>query len=276
VILSEGDVDLYYTTHGSGSPLLLMHGGLGPDHTYFRPWLDGLADVATLIYYDHRGGGRSSRLDSFAGITHQTFVEDADRLREHLGHDTMVLLGHSYGGMLAIEYALRHQDRLDGLVLCCTAPAWDYDDELARNAAARATPAQLESLQKMRDVPLESDEVFGRLWADIQPLYFHHVDSSIIARMDANTCYSAAAYYLSELLLADFNISDQLPRITVPTLIIAGRDDWVTPMSQARRLQAGLPHAQLVVFEKSGHYPFIEEGSLFLQALRGWLESLDR
>src|SRR4051794_5275320 len=104
--------ELYYTTHGHGRPLLVMHGGLGLDHAYFRPWLDALGDVSELIYYDHRGNGKSARPTDWSGVTHATWADDADALREQLGHERITLYGHSYGGFLALEYALRHADHL--------------------------------------------------------------------------------------------------------------------------------------------------------------------
>ena len=267
--------ELYYATHGAGRPLVVMHGGLGPDHTYFRPWLDALGDEIRLIYYDHRGGGRSSRLESFDGITNDTLTDDTDRLREHLGYDRIVLLGHSYGGMLALEYALRHPDRLAGLILCCTAPAWDYGDEIDRLAAARGAPRSLEARERDRDRVIESDEVMRRHWVDIQPLYFHRVDPEIITAMDDGMIYSAAAFNLSEILLADWNVSGRLPEITVPTLVICGRDAWVTPPSQAERMMAALPNATLAMFEESGHYPFAEEHERFTATIRDWVSALD-
>ena len=133
---------LFYTTHGHGIPTLLMHGGPGLDHTYFRPWLDALGDVAELIYHDHRGNGRSERPSSLDELNHETWVEDADRLRAVLGHERIVVLGHSYGGLLAQEYALAHPERLAGLILCCTAPAMDYQETMIANARARGTSAQ--------------------------------------------------------------------------------------------------------------------------------------
>lgn len=268
------DVELFYETSGNGVPLMLMHGGMGPDHTYFRPWFDALGNVASLIYYDHRSGGRSSRIASFAGISHDTLTADADRLRAHLGHDRMVLLGHSYGGMLALEYALRYPERLAGLILCCTAPAWDYDDELAENSEARGTPDILAARDALHDLPLPSDEVFGDLWNRIQPLYFHRPHVAAMREMHAKMVYSASAYHLSEILLADFNLEDRLPEIQTPTLIVVGADDWVTPMSQAIRMQRSLPDATTLVFEESGHYPFIEEHETFTSSLAAWLSSL--
>lgn len=94
------DTELFFEPFGQGHPVLIMHGGLGLDHTYFRPWLDKLADVAELIYYDHRANGRSARPSVIEGIGHETWAADADALRAHLGYDRIILLGHSYGGFL--------------------------------------------------------------------------------------------------------------------------------------------------------------------------------
>ena len=268
------DVELFYETSGNGIPLMLMHGGMGPDHTYFRPWFDALGDVASLIYYDHRSGGRSSRVESFDGISHDTLTADADRLRAYLGYDQMVLLGHSYGGMLALEYALRYPEHLAGLILCCTAPAWDYDAELVENSEARGTPEILAARDALHVLPLPSDEVFGDLWDRIQPLYFHRPHPAEMQAMHEKMTYSASAYHLSEILLADFNLDDRLPEIKTPTLIVVGADDWVTPMSQAIRMQRQLPNATTLVFKESGHYPFIEEHEKFTSSVGAWLRQL--
>jgi proline iminopeptidase len=89
--------------------------------------------------------------------------------------------------------------------------------------------------------------------------------------MDAGIRYSASAYELSEILLADFDISDRIRAITVPTLILVGGDDWVTPLSQARRIHSVLPHAELAIFAASGHYPFVEEHERFIARVGGWI-----
>ena len=91
------DIQLWVECAGEGAPLLVMHGGPGLDHTYFRPHLDNLAKTHNVIYYDHRGNGRSSPVQNWEGITHATWVEDADQLRASLGHEKIFLFGHSYG-----------------------------------------------------------------------------------------------------------------------------------------------------------------------------------
>jgi proline iminopeptidase len=267
---------LFYTTLGQGRPILTMHGGLGFDHTQFRPWLDPLGDQATLIFYDQRGQGQSDRLDSFEGVTHETLVDDADALRAQLGYERVILLGHSYGGFLAQDYALRHGDHLAGLILVDTAPVVNYPDVIVGNAQARGTPAQFQAAVQGLSAPAASDEEFRQIWKTILPLYFHKYDPAIGAAMDAQTRYTAAAYNQGSAHgLPAFNTLPRLDEITVPTLVLGGRYDWITPPEYgAERLRAGIPNSELVIFEESGHYPFIEEPEKFQAAVTAWLARL--
>ena len=131
--------ELFVETVGEGPALLLLHGGLGLDHTYFRPAFDQLADQATVIYYDHRGNGRSAAPDDYAAaITFDHLVADAVGVLDALGVEQATVLGHSYGGFIAQPLAAAHPDRITKLVLCNTVPAFDYqpapsgsDDALA-------------------------------------------------------------------------------------------------------------------------------------------------
>lgn len=266
--------ELFYEVHGSGLPMLVMHGGFGPDHSYFRPWLDALGDRVQLVYYDHRGGGRSARPPSLDGVTMQTWVDDADALRAHLGFDRLLVLGHSYGGFVAQEYALSYGDRLAGLVLCCTAPAWDYLDAIDANAQARGTPEAIEAHRQLGSGPVANDATFGQLWLRMAPLYFKRYDPDIGPSIHSATAYSAAAYNQSEVALVGWSTVDRLGSITAPTLIVASRDDWVTPVAQSERMLAELPNADLVVFEESGHYPFVEEHAGFVKVISEWVAAL--
>jgi len=104
-IIPANGTELYYVEAGSGLPCLVMHGGLGVDHTYLHPWLDPLGDVLRLIYYDHRGNGRSGR-PALETLTFDQFCADADTLRSALGLDRVAVMGSSYGGFIALEYAV--------------------------------------------------------------------------------------------------------------------------------------------------------------------------
>jgi proline iminopeptidase len=118
-----------------------QHGGLGLDHTHLHPWLDPLGDVLRLVYYDHRGNGRSD--GPFQKTwTHADLTADAEALRRELGLGRMVLLGHSYGGFLALDYAVRYPDLLSHLILVSTAPAVDYGRSCGPTCASGAPPRQ--------------------------------------------------------------------------------------------------------------------------------------
>ena len=123
--------DLFYIEVGEGLPCLVMHGGLGFDHTGLHPWLDPLGEQMHLIYYDHRGNGRSGRPPPET-ITLEQLCSDADALREHLGIEKVAVLGYSFGGCIALEYALCYPERLSHLILVDTAPAFDYGEERSR------------------------------------------------------------------------------------------------------------------------------------------------
>ncbi|MFL5704684.1 MAG: alpha/beta fold hydrolase [Ktedonobacteraceae bacterium] len=268
--------EVFYTSNGHGRPMFLMHGGSGLDHTYFRPWLDTLSDQVQLIYYDQLGQGRSTRPQSYEDITMATWADEADALRAQLGHDRIILFGHSYGGFIAQEYALRHGEHLDGLILCNTAPALDYPDVIMANAQTRGTPEQVQAFVAGISAPVADDASWRQLWVTILPLYFNRYDPKVAAALDEATQYSAGAFNQGMgKILPTFNTISRLSEITVPTLIIAGRHDWITPPAQgAERLHAGLPHSQLAIFEDSGHFPFIEEHDKFVTTVRDWINGL--
>ncbi len=257
-------------------PLMLMHGGMGFDHTYFRPWLDPLAKKFQLIFYDHRGNGRSAPLDDFAGVDQGAWADDADALRRHLGHEKIILLGHSAGAFAAQEYALRYGDHLAGLVLCSAAPVIDYPNVIMANAQARTTPEQLRTVGKLFSSPFISND---EMRADIEmllPLYFKNYDPEIGWRMAKDMQFSCDAFnHFSAVCVPAMNFLPRLHEISVPTLVISGRHDWIMPLAEGgERLHAGIAKSELAIFEQSGHFPFIEEWELFIKTISEWADRM--
>ena len=269
---------IFYDTHGQGRPLVLVHGGTGLDHTYFRPWLDPLGEQAQLIFYDLLGNGRSSRPESFEGITMESWADDIDALRAYLGHEKIILLGHSFGGFIAQVYALRHPDRLIGLILSDTAPALDYPEVIGANAQARGTPEQVQMVGSGLSNPaaLEDDAAWREAWKVILPLYFHTYNPQVAEVMDEKTHYSGRGFsHGFTYCLPTYNVAPRLGEITAPTLLLSGQDDWITPPAYGvERIHAAVPNSTKVIFENSGHFPFIEEQAQFLSAVKGWLKTL--
>lgn len=262
--------DLYFRRMGSGVPVLCMHGGLGLDHTTFLPWLEPLAGQAELVLYDHRGNGRSPALGD--GSAWEVWVEDADALID----EPFILLGHSYGSFLAQAYALAHPERLRGLVLVSSAPALDHIGEALAIAQARGTPDQFAALAEGFSAPAADDASFRALWNQVLPIYFHRFDPEVAAEMDRRCTYSAEGFNRGQAHLQGFDHRGRLGSISAPTLLIAGASDWVAPPRLgADRMAAEIPDARVVVFEQSGHFPFVEEPDRFASVVGGWLAGLE-
>jgi proline iminopeptidase len=261
------NTQIFYTTSGTGLPCLVMHGGLGLDHTYLGG-LDSLSDVLHLIYYDHRHNGRSGR-PPLETVTHAQLADDAEALRQHLGLGKVAVLGHSYGGFIALEYALRHPDSVSHLILLDTAPAFNYGEEIMDNARAMgATPEMLEALGASSS---GDDEAMKNTLKIILPLYFHRYQPAYAALL-ADSIVCAACEGHQEKLLSTYNTLPHLHEIGCPTLILVGRHDFICPPSQAQLMHASIAQSRLLVFENSGHFPWIEEPELFMQTVKEWLE----
>lgn len=274
-LLVDG-TEFFCQRHGRGVPILVIHGGPGLDHSYFRPWLDGLGNEAELIYLDLRGNGRSGGRNTINEITIESWAADVDKLRQTLGLGRCVVLGHSFGAFVALEYARTFSEHLLGLALCSATPALDYPAQAMSNAQALATGPQLQAIMHCLSQPVKDDLTFRKLWMQTLPVYFHRYEPAIGAGMDDTTAYSAAAYNRGTFdLLPNFNAVPWLGDISAPTLILVGRHDWLMPMEHgAERLKRGIRRAAVQVFEQSGHFPFIEETVGFCQTLREWLRKL--
>lgn len=260
--------ELFYREVGAGRPCLVMHGGLGSDHEHLRPWVDALDDVLRLVYYDHRGNGRSGRppLDT---ITYAQLAADADALRARLGPEKICVMGFSAGGAIALHYALAYPDRLAGLILVGAHAAWDYADEIAAGLERRDPAGELRA--HFAAPPPATDEELARLVEAIMPLYYHRFDPEANRRHLDGVIWSASAQARYGEILPTHDVAARLGEIAAPTLVLVGRDDFITPVAQAERLARGIPGAELVVFERSGHLPYVEEPAAFAAAVRAWL-----
>jgi proline iminopeptidase len=267
-ILATDGAELFYQIVGKGEPCLVLHGGPGIDHTSLRPWLDPLGEHAQLVFLDQRGNGRSTMRPGEIPDFKQ-LCADADALRTAVGAERVALLGHSFGGFVALEYALRYPERVRHLILVDSAPSFDYGEEIKENIARRELSE--ETLAAVSAPPPSSDAEFGAMWRAVLPLYFHHYDASLAKQTFAETVYRAAAAAWGSALFASYNVVTRLGAINAPTLVVVGEDDLICPPRQARRLQAGISGAQLVPIPGCGHFPFVERPDEFLAVVRRWL-----
>ena len=260
--------EIFYQRHGHGLPCLVMHGGLGCDHSYMHPWMDALGDTLELIYYDHRGNGRSGRPD-LETLNFEQFAADADALREYLGFETIAVLGSSYGGFIAQEYAIRYPNRVSHAIFMDTAPAFDYAEEVKFHATRKgATPEMLKVLDALEP---ETDEDFAKMMDLLGPLYYFNFDPDLAARAMGNTVYCGSAARRGMKLLEGWDTRPRLHQVRAPTLVLVGRDDYITPPNKSEDIQRHIPGAKLVIFEQSGHMPHLEEPEAFFTTIRDFV-----
>lgn len=257
-----------FADHGRGPALLAVHGGPGTDHGLFRPYLDPLAEDVRLVFFDLPGHGESSSMEDENLSSMSASIDD---VRTALEVETVALLGSSYGGFLALTYALAHPGTVAALVLVGTSPSHGFRDESIKVAEQRATPEMLKSLHRLWDGSLSSDAAFAWAWKDILPLYFHQLPSAEVDALARRCSYTLETRRRILPTLQGYDLRDRLTEIDAPVLVITGRHDWITSLRQAEELVAGLRHGELVIFEDSGHYPFIEEQGRFLTVVREWL-----
>lgn len=263
-------VDLYFDVISSGlavdfagdreKPVLfIQHGGPGADHSYFRPWLDPLGEVAQVVFIDHRGTGFSSSapLETY---TIEQIADDIEALRHHLGLGKIMFLGHSFGGMVGQVYAQRHPASLSKLILSHTAPDYGFWEEAQEIAMRIATPEQKEVFRELFEGGITNQEEYEAWWERCYPLYFRHADQEVLDQLSAR---SRGKFEVSQYMMANeipkYDALAGLADIDVPTLVLSSAYDWVTPPSQGERIAAAIPNAEYVLFEESGHEPFARE-----------------
>jgi len=280
-LLSLEDARLFYEVMGTGDPIIVVHGGPGLDHAYLRPGLDALANRNTVVYYDQRGTGRSTAELVESAINLDTFVDDIDALRQVLGYERVSVLGHSFGVLIAIEYAARHPENVRALILMNPVePGSRFAEQTAQRQRSRVTVADSTEL-----ADLTSSEGFAaRDPATLSQVYrvaFRQAfrDRDLIDQLDLDLASSTAknGQDVAALLGASFGTVDwwdRLPGIEVPTLVLHGRYD-TPPVQMSRELAEAFPDGSFEVLN-SGHFPYLEDRSGLLSAISGFFAGLGR
>lgn len=263
-----GGTTIWYDTAGSGPVCLVMHGGLGIDHSLYRPAFDFLAERHTVVYYDHRGNGRSGR-PPIETLTMERLADDAAALADHLAADRVAVLGHSYGGFVAQEFALRHPDRLAELILVDTTPGQLGAGESPSSEQGPPPPPEL--IEALSSTP-STDEEYEAVMRKLLGLYLHTADPATLEASLDRTIFDGHAMVRSMEILQTWSVVDRLPQIGAPTLVVVGRHDVATSWPQAYRIGRRVVGAEVVVFEDSGHMPFIDEPERFRDVLTDWLD----
>jgi proline iminopeptidase len=280
-----GDAALYAREVGRGRPLIVLHGGPDFDQGYLLPELDELADAYRLIYYDQRGRGKSAENVRPEDVTLASDLDDLDNVRRYFRLDAPVLLGHSWGTVLALEFALRHPTSVSHLVLMNPAPVSQAQVAKLRQSYV----AQLGSdMDRQRAIQAEAaykegdpDTVAARYRIHFKHALERPADyEKLMARMSASFRSQGKEgilkawaveerLYRDTWLLPGYDLLPKVRNLRIPTLVIVGEQDFIPP-AIASEIARALPDSTLVVIPKCGHFAYLECGSAVRSAVNSF------
>lgn len=264
------NVELFYREVGHGRPIILLHGGPDFDHTYLLPDMDRLSDSYRLIYYDQRGRGKSGGNVQPEDVTIKTEIEDLEGLRKHFQLDSVAVLGHSWGGVLAMEYAIRHPDRVSHMILMNTAAA-SHEDYLVQRQEVRSRKAVYADALN----PLVSSAEYQAGDSDAVAAYYRiqygttikqpeHLETLMRSLKFSFTKEGILKWRAIEDRLLDetwrsseYDLFPKLKGLRIPTLVIHGDYDFI-PAECAEHIAESIPGARFALLRECGHFSYIE------------------
>jgi proline iminopeptidase len=284
-------VDLFVREEGDGTPLVLIPGGPGNTQQSFHPFFGQASDFARVIYYDPRGTGDSDWTPGPDGYSAEQAVEDLDGLRAALGIDRWVVLGWSFGGLLAQRYALRYPRRVAGLVLVSTSVPMDADvgDSDGRRYMS---PVEQETIRALyRDgvrtiVPVHSEELDlaetrrlvyrAYLNGEWKRQFFFRPSFERMAQV-ARWEWVHDRDYTTRVASSGFarDLTGAFRDWTTPTLIVEGEWDPEWGPAKPRVLREQFPHAEVVVLHGASHHAFAERPVRFFGLLERFISGVE-
>ncbi|MCC7024724.1 MAG: proline iminopeptidase-family hydrolase [Thermomicrobiales bacterium] len=282
--------ETWYRIVGNGEepgkfPLLCLHGGPGAAHDYLES-LDAIADTGRrVIYYDQIGCSRSAIPESKPEMwTIELYVEEVDAVRQALGLDRIHLLGQSWGGMLAMEYALTQPRGLESLTIA-SSPAsmiqWveeanrlraDLPPEVQQTLLRHEAAGTVDSPEYQEAMQVFYDRHVCRVVPN--PEYVQRSFASIAANPEVYHTMNGPSEFHVVGTLKEWDIIPRLGEIRAPTLVTSGRFDEATPLI-AETVRNGIPGAEWVIFEESSHMAHAEEPERYMQVLDAFLTGVE-
>ena len=256
-MLTLSDVELYYEVYGDGPPLLLV-AGLASDSQSWGSSLPPLAEHFTVICPDNRGVGRSKPAD--APISIDKMADDCAALVRSLGYEKVYVLGHSMGGFVAQKMAVRFPELVDRLVLAGSGSKFS-----ARNAALFSDA--VETLERGADPVLWFRNIFYWLFT---PAFFEQpgmLDAAVNYALNYPWPQETVSFRNQVEAVRNFDATADLPKITAPTLVLAGAEDLLFTPDESREFATRLPNATLEIIEGAAHSIHMERGSEFVRAI---------
>ncbi len=251
----------------------VLPGGPGADHTIYEKYVY-LQDVVDLVFHDPRGCGESTTSVS-SDYTMENYIEDVEAIRKSLSLEKFIVLGKSYGAMCALGFALRYPHSVNKLILSAGAPSFRFLETAKQTMKRIGTPEQIKISEKLWAGSFKNREEVSE--------YFHLTNTlySVKARdQKIESNLTKKGQHFSYQVLNEgfrqtfwhFDFENELHRVASPTLILAGREDWVTHPKFSEYMATRIPHSQLRVFENASHAMEVDVTEDYFQTIREFLK----
>lgn len=277
---------VWYRNVGGGAeheraPLMILHGGPGASHDYLENLQALASETRRVFFYDQLGSGRSDHPDDRALCTVARFADELDTVRRELGLTRVHILGQSWGGMLAQEYALRQPQGLLSLILANTTssiPMWVAEANRLRDLLPPEVNATLLAHERAGTTNskeyMDAMQVFyDRHVCRVRP-YPDYVQRGFDQLGFVYNYMNGPSEFHVVGTIKDWDCTDRLNEIHVPTLILSGRYDESTPV-QNEILHRGIAGSEWVLLEHSSHLAHVEEPELYMQTVQAFLRRVE-
>jgi proline iminopeptidase len=273
---TRNGVVLHYRTAGSGAPVVILSGGPGFEVDYMLPVGDFLPPSYQRVFLEQRGTGRSRVELTSDTMTISHVVEDLEGLRVHLKQERLFLVGHSWGGMLAMAYAAAHPDRVDRMILIGPGgPTLEFTQWFPDNIRMRLRPEDLDAERSWDDAEkrgVDPDKAALEGIRAITPGYFFDREKGLAF---AKQLTDGAVHVKVNLLLFDdmakhYDSRPGLQRLDRPVLIVQGHQDPVGDKT-AEDIHTAIKTSVLTYINKCGHFPWLEQPDAFRRAIANFL-----
>jgi proline iminopeptidase len=253
--------------------VFMLHGGPGGDHLRFKQHSLELQEAAQLIFIDHRGCGRSKKTHS-DDYTLENNIEDIEALRNYLGLKKINILGISYGGIVAQGYAIRYPKNVEKLILVATAPSYHFIEEAKDALKKRASKQQLEICKDLWNGTFKNSKHVTNFFKIMESMYSHtqkHKKPPLLPKVKTVWSHEALNKGFGDFL-RHYNFVPKLKKITCPTLILSGQNDWICSPNQSKIMAAHIPHAILKIFKNAGHSIAIDAHANYIKTIKKFLK----
>ena len=268
-----GHFAIHYTIYGKGKPVLIINGGPGMNSEGFGPLAEKIAGMGCkAIIYDQRGTGKSiGGVVNTQTITMDSMVSDIETLRVRLKIDQWVVMGHSFGGLLATHYFARHPERVEKLIFSSSGGVnlgfMSYVSQRIRERLSKSERDSMEIYQQRIDEADTSYEVRLKRAAILSKAYVYHAENApLIAErmMQANFLINRLVF--QDLRKINFDYTNAFRSSQVPVLVLQGTHD-VIAVETAKEIQQSFGNAQLVLLNECGHYGWLDAGEEYLKSI---------